>query len=404
MSTKNIKFVGYEAIGDLRYIPSVFKYRDDLIELISGYLEKSLNNNYLLNIIIQGILGIGKTTVIRICFKALIKEKRIKVPFHTIPIIDCTDKSKEFILFRIIKDLNQYFSLRYNLQNYVNSNFNKLKKLFILVRSRIDMNLIVILTNVEQLKIPDYAKLLNLLKETEITTISTRNKKLIPYELSKLPKFDFKFDISNYLYNQNLDIIIQRWCMAFKLPLEEYFDILEFINFLLHQCHRAAPRHAIQFLQEIYDYLEKNKEISRDDLIDLFGITYDWIDYYNMDVFDEYIFVEPDFYEYLLYELANFFSQDSKVKISTTELKELIESTSVEFKFRNKILTPAMIASLLSVTGILISENRLKNKSYSILNNFDSKDDWFYSMAKIERFKDFARYIDYNKVELICDP
>lgn len=100
----NKNFVGPKALFDPNYIPPQILYRKKEQNSLISILTDSISDEFSLNILYQGINGIGKKAIINKVINDLSIQNKGNINIHKI-CIDCKEKNFEELIFSILADL-----------------------------------------------------------------------------------------------------------------------------------------------------------------------------------------------------------------------------------------------------------------------------------------------------------
>ncbi|MHA1933154.1 MAG: hypothetical protein ACW96X_11470, partial [Promethearchaeota archaeon] len=154
-------FVGPKAIFDPNFIPPQILFRKREMKSLTSILTDSLSDEFCLNILYQGINGIGKKVIVNKVIDDLSRRNKGFNNIHKV-YIDCKEKNLEELTFSALNDLINISKLNINFESLLNSNLSHLWNVFKLVCKKTDFNLFFIFTNVEYLKPGIFKKFLHL--------------------------------------------------------------------------------------------------------------------------------------------------------------------------------------------------------------------------------------------------
>ncbi|MFX1443057.1 MAG: hypothetical protein ACFFHV_06555, partial [Promethearchaeota archaeon] len=258
ISKNNNEYVGPKAIFDPNYIPPKLLFRKKEENSLYSILNDSITDQFPLNILYQGIEGIGKKVIINKVIKDLIIDNANLLPSQLI-FIDCKERNLEELLFSLLTELNKFPSLNFNFNSFLNSNISQLWNIFKLASKKIDQNLFLIFNNIEYIKPDFFKKLLYFGKEMNLTIISTVNKILRSSTLDYLSEFDIKRKL-NYFTYQELNLILQnRASLTFSHEIDK--ELIQFITDLIFEHYVPVPGKGIEIMREIYPFLKTQDNI-----------------------------------------------------------------------------------------------------------------------------------------------
>ncbi|MHA1294510.1 MAG: hypothetical protein ACTSQJ_17865, partial [Promethearchaeota archaeon] len=243
------KYIGPKAIFDPNYIPPQILHRKKEENSLFSILKDSLSDNFCLNIIYQGIEGIGKKVIINKVLRDIKFKFRHDLDLLEI-IVDCKEKNTEELILSLICELNKRLKTPIDLNSIIGQNISNLWNLFKLASNKINNNYILILKNTGYLKPNMFKKLLHHGKESNITILSTINKILRASTLDLLYESDLKKKLDYYSYNELYSILKQRSILAFPHEIEK--ELIEFITDLIFEHFVPVPGKGINIYRDIY--------------------------------------------------------------------------------------------------------------------------------------------------------
>jgi len=119
-SNINNDYIGPRAIFDPDFIPPNLFFRNKEEKSLYSILIDSIKDEFPINILYQGIQGIGKKVIINKVLKDLITNDLETFPFYKIS-IDCKEKSLEELIFSLLTELNRYSKFNFNFGSILNS-------------------------------------------------------------------------------------------------------------------------------------------------------------------------------------------------------------------------------------------------------------------------------------------
>ncbi len=347
----NNDYIGPKAIFDPNYIPPNLLFRKKEEKSLYSLLNDSITDEFPLNILYQGIEGIGKKVIINKVVKDLITNNGNSLPFQKI-IIDCKEKNLEELIFSLLTELNKLPNLNFNLNSFLNSNISQLWNIFKLASKKIDQNLFLIFNNIENIKPDFFKKMLYLGKEMNITVISTVNKILRSSTLDYLSEFDIKRKLNYFTYKE-LNLILQtRASLTFSHEVDK--ELIQYITDLIFEHYVPVPGKGIDMLREIYPFLKNQDSIEHFKMLEIFQNQFD-----SFQISDEfnmlnYISEEDLLTIIFLDNLSNTFATKSHFYIDLNNLQELydISCESLDYEkdsneFKN-IIQKALRVGILS--------------------------------------------------------
>ncbi|MHA1915836.1 MAG: hypothetical protein ACW986_02210 [Promethearchaeota archaeon] len=312
--------VGPKALFDPEFIPPKLLYRKKEQNSLNSILTDSIIDKFSLNILYQGINGIGKKAMANKVINDLIN-KRGEVNRIFKVCIDCKEKNFEELVFSLLSDLTSLSNLNVNYESFLNSNLSHLWNVFKLICKKSVPNLIFVFSNVEYLKPEILKKFLLLGKENNITSLFTINKMLRPTTIDLLSEFDLKKKLSYYSYNELYSILKQRVSLAFSHEVEN--DLVHYITDLIFEQYVPVPGKGIEILRDLYPLIRERYRIKNFELIELCQNHFDHILQNDEFTMLNYISEENILNVLFLDNLSNYFNAKMSYYITLNELKEL---------------------------------------------------------------------------------
>ena len=356
----NNDYIGPKAIFDPNYVPPTLLFRKKEEKSLYSILNDSITDEFPLNILYQGIEGIGKKVIINKVIKDLITNNANSLPFQKI-IIDCKEKNLEELIFSLLSELNKLPNLNFNLNSFLTSNISQLWNIFKLASKKIDQNLFLIFNNIENIKPDFFKKMLYLGKEMNITVISTVNKILRSSTLDYISEFDIKRKLNYFTYEELNLILKTRASLTFSHEVDK--ELIQYITDLIFEHYVPVPGKGIDMLREIYPFLKNQDSIEHFKMLEIFQNQFD-----SFQITDEfnmlnYISEEDLLTIIFLDNLSNTFSNTSHFYIDLNHLQELYdiscesldyEKDSQEFK---NIIQKALRIGILSPSKKGLTKN-----------------------------------------------
>jgi len=356
----NGHFVGPKALFDPKFIPPEILHRKKDETNLYSLLNDSLSDDFCLNILYQGIQGIGKKVIVNKVLNDLSGENNIEQQIQKIS-IDCKEKSMEELMVSLLVEMSKFSQVQLDPNSILNSTNSQLWSVFKLLSKKINNKIVLILNNTENLKAKTFKKFLHLGKESKITLISTINKVLRPSSLELLSEFDMKKRLNYFNYKELLNIFKQRVSLTF--PHEIDSEMLEFITDLIFEHFVPVPGKGIDILRELYPTLKEQRTLEHNELLDVCQNQFD-----TFQVSDEFNMLsyisEKDLLIILFLDnLSNHFINSSNFYISSNELKELYEISCESLDYEKVQSSFMKIVNMLLRIGILSgSKKSLQNK------------------------------------------
>lgn len=368
-------FVGPKAIFDPNFIVPRLLFRKREIKSLNSILTDSLSDGFCLNILYQGVNGIGKKAIVNKVIDDLSRRNNGYNDIHKV-YIDCREKNFEELTFSVLNDLVNISKLNFNFESLLNSNLSHLWNVFKLICKKTDLNLFFIFTNVEHLKPDIFKKFLHLGKENNITSIYTINKILRPTTVDILSEFDLNKKLSYFSYKELFSILKQRVLLTFSHEIDE--ELVKYITDLICEQYVPVPGKGIEIIRDLYPILKENQILRNFKLIELCQSHFD-----HMQINDEFSMLnyisEEDFLNIIFLDnLSNYFISTMNYYITLNELEEIynISCESLEYgKDMNEFQD--IIKELLNI-GILRPSKKSQNKNIPyFFDNLSNTDSYF---------------------------
>ncbi|MFX1408762.1 MAG: hypothetical protein ACFFA6_00285 [Promethearchaeota archaeon] len=387
------EYVGPKAIFDPNYIPPQLLYREKEVQSLYSILDDSIADRFCLNIIYQGIQGIGKKVVVNKVLKDLLAKNKELVNIHKI-CIDCKEKNLEDLIFSILTELNRFSSFNIDFNSILNSKISHLWNIIKLACKKVNSGLFFLFYNIESLKPDVFKKFLQFGKESNITLISTVNTILKPSTLDLLSEFDFKKKLNFFTYNELYSILKQRVSLTFTHEIDK--ELIRYITDLICEYYVPVPGKGIDILRDTYPLLIEKKNFKNYEIIDICQNEFDSIQVTDEFCILNYVSEENLLTIIFLDNLSNYFLKKLNLYISLEELNEIydISCESLEYK-KNLNEFNELIKRLLSF-GILSGSKRNPSKKKSYLLNNASNFESFFMVLNPKQLKAIVDAI-FNK-------
>jgi len=345
-------YEGPRALFDPNYVPPELLFRKKEQNSLLSILKDSLNDAFSLNLLYQGIEGIGKKVLVNKVLSDLQIKNKQELAFQTIK-VNCKEKSLEELIVSIIAEMVKNSNINFDLNSILNSKVSHLWNTFKLLSKKIgqDKNIIFIFNNIENINPEIFKKFLLLGKELNTTTISTVNNISKASILDLLTFFDQKKKLNFFTYNELLTILKQRIALTFSYEIE--IDILEYITDLIFENYVPVPGKGIDIIRDIYPILKEKKNLSQVELLDLTSSHFD--NSTSLDEFNMLNFVfEEDFLTVIFLDnLSNFFINKSVYYMTSNELKDLYDSSCELIEYEKDITEFNNLVEKLQRIGII---------------------------------------------------
>ncbi|MFO8019281.1 MAG: hypothetical protein R6U96_11640 [Promethearchaeia archaeon] len=353
---KNDMFVGPKALFDPNFVPPKLLYRKKEEKALGTLLNDSLLDDFSINILYQGISGIGKKSlIIKVIDELFLRKNRN--PDLSVININCLNKTIEEVLYSLLIDVNKKFPCNIDVNRYLNSELTSLWTTFKLALRKHDNDVLIIFTNIDGLSEKTFRKILQYGKEAKIPILSTVNKILQTSTLDLLQDFDLKNKLDYFSYDQLNKILKQRCDLAFPSSLDN--ELIEFLTDLIFEYYVPVPGKGIDLLKRLYPYLNERKTYTPTDILRISKTQLDT--FFSPDELNLLSFLSERDILMLLFldNLSNHFKYCSSFYITLKELRELylLSAESIEYSFNKNEFHNAL--NMLQNIGILsLSKNR----------------------------------------------
>ena len=360
----NSSFVGPRALFDQSFIPPQILYRKNEERALFSILKDSFSDNFCLNVLYQGIQGIGKKVIINKVIRdlSLLNPELLNIRKAY---VDCREKNLGEIIISLLTEIGFHQRINFNYNSILNSNISDLWNIFKLTCKKVDYKLLFVFNNIEHLKPEIFKKFLQYGKETNISLVSTGNQVLKSSTLDLLCEFDIKKKLNYFSYKELHDIIKQRISLTFKQEVDK--ELIEFITDLIFEHHVPVPGKGIEILRDLYPFLSNQIELNHLEILEILQNQFE-----NLQIGDEFSMIsyisEVELLTIIFLDnLSNYFLKKSKFYITVEELKELydISCESIDFK-KNKEEFLQLITTLRNI-GVL---NASKKNSFNDFRYF----------------------------------
>jgi len=361
----NSSFVGPRALFDQSYIPPKILYRKNEEKALFSILKDSFNDGFCLNILYQGIQGIGKKVIINKVIRdlSLLNSELLNIRKAY---VDCRDKNLEEIIISLLTEIGFHQNINFDFKSIINSNISDLWNIFKLTCKKAEYDLLFVFNHIEHLKPEFFKKFLQYGKETNISLVSTGNHILKSSTLDILSEFDIKKKLSYFSYKELHDIIKQRISLTFKHEVDK--DLIEFITDLIFEHHVPVPGKGIEILRDLYPFLSKQVELNHLEIFELLQNQFE-----SLQITDEFSMLsyisESDLLTVIFLDnLSNYFLKKSNYYVTIDELKELycVSCESIDFE-KNEEEFKHLITSMRNI-GILNASKKSPINDFRYFN------------------------------------
>ncbi len=371
-----MQYVGPRAIFDPNFVPPQLLYRKKEVTSVYSILRDSLSDNYNMNMLFQGIEGIGKKVLVQKVVKNLINTVEDVSSVNKF-CVDCKEKSFEDVLVSMLSQILKKLDLSLDMGAILNSTPSRLWTLYRLACKKLGHTSLVVLNNIEYLKPENYKKFLSSAKEINVSLISTVNRILRPSTIDLLPQFDFKKKLRFFSYKELNSILMQRARMTFTKELDR--DIIDYITDITFEHHVPVPGKGIEVFRECYPLLKSNSTIDLNEMLEVCKNQFDSFQMSDDFGMLTYLSEEDLLTIIFLDNLSNFFLRKAKYYISSSELKELYDLSCESLEYQKSTLEYETLIQKITDVGILsVSRRRGPSRSRSVrTGNGISNDSYF---------------------------
>ena len=335
-------YVGPRAIFDQDFIPPSILHRQKEERSLYSMIKDSLTDNFNVNILYQGVEGIGKRVIINKVIRDLNNFHDNDVNTWKIR-VNCQEKNLEELIISILSEIDKIYDFKIDFHQILNCNLSDLWKLFKLACQKIEFKPIFVFNNIEHLDPKIFRKFIQYGREANISLISTINKILRPSSYELYSQFDFKVNLNYFSYNQLHDILQQRASLSFLQDIDK--ELIEYITDLIFEHYVPVPGKGVEILKELYPFLKERTSQN----FGLFEIIQNQFEPLQMsDEFSMLSYISEEELLTLIFldSLSNFFLNKQKYYISLSELKDLyfVSCENIDYKkssneFNNLIKT-----------------------------------------------------------------
>jgi len=359
-------YIGPRAIFDQNFIPPQILHRQKEEHSLFSVMNDAITDDFGINILYQGIDGIGKKVIVNKVFNDLLNQDHLTSYNYKIK-VDCKEKKLEDLIISLLGEMNRVYDFKLDFQQVLNSNLTDLWNLFKLACQKVNYNLLIAFYNVEHLNPEIFKKFLHFGKEKNMILISTINKVLKPAAYDLLGCFDLKFNLNYFSYNQLCEILHQRIALAYSVNLET--DLVEFITDLIFEHYVPVPGKGVDILRELYLLLNSKKDYKEDGLYEIIQNQFDPLQMSDEYSLLTYISEESFLTIIFLDNLSNFFLKDTRYYISSQELKELYQISCESLDYDISLEELESLINMFQNIGILSTskKNLFNNSRYFII-------------------------------------
>ncbi|MBY9005767.1 MAG: orc1/cdc6 family replication initiation protein [Candidatus Lokiarchaeota archaeon] len=376
-------FIGPKALFDPLYIPPKLLYRKKEENSLFSILDDCLTDNYSMNILYQGVEGIGKKVIINKVLRDLIKENDCLNSYNKIN-IDCKEKGLDEIIIYLLSSILRILNIKIDINMIINSKISQIWNIMKLAVKKLNNKIVIILNNSENQDFQIIKKILSFSKESKITTISTINQVLKPSKWEILQYYDLKRKLNHFSYTQLFDILKQRASLSFSHQID--FELIEYITDTIFDNYIPIPGKGVEILKDLFPYLHSRDSVKYNLLIEICENHFE-----SFLIFDEFNMLsflsEEDLLTMIFLDnLTNYFMKNSSnFYVNLESLKELYfiscETTGYN-KSRDEF--SQMIKKLENLGIINSSKKGILEKTDKYSNNHPLNNFYFISISPLK--------------------
>lgn len=381
----NNNYIGPRALFDPNYIPPKLLHRKKEENSLFSLITDSLSDNFSLNVLYQGIEGIGKKVIVNkvindFSWSSEDPKNRCKIS------VDCTGKNFKDLIISLLAEIMVSLNLEFDFNYILNSNISNIWNLFKLTCKKLNNNLIIVLNNIEHLKSNSFKKLLCFGKESRVTLISTANRLQRSSMLDLLRNFDLKKKLSFFSYKELYEIIKQRVSLAFLNQIDN--ELIEFIVDLIFERYAPVPGKGIDILREFYPILKNEIKINQLEILDICNQHFDAPQISDEFNLLSYIAEEDVLTIIFLDNLSDhFINSYSNYYINSAELKEIYDISCETLEYDKDVKQFEALSNLLINIGILHCSKKNSIKKRGKISNFKDLYKFYFMTVNPRRLK-----------------
>lgn len=318
---KNSSFIGPKAIFDPNFVPPKVLYREKEEISLAGILNDSFLDKFSINVLYQGIKGIGKKVIINKVLSNLQKKEDSYTNYFTV-YLDCMNKDADELMYSLLGEINTHPKINIEF-NSLKFQFSHLWSRFKIACKKVNNNILLVLNNVEDLNMDLFKKFLLFGKKNKISILSTVNKVFRSNIIDLLNDFDIKEKLSYFSYKQLYLILKQRAEITFPFVLDK--ELIEYVTDLIYENYVPVPGKGIDIYREIYPQIQKKESNNKKFLSELCQNQFDQIanidDFYLLNYLSESNLLSLIFID----NLANHLRDHTNYYVNLDHLKEMFE-------------------------------------------------------------------------------
>jgi len=369
----NINYVGPKALFDPNYIPPILLHRKKEENSLFSILNDSISDEFNLNILYQGINGIGKKVIVNKVLTDLLNQNKDFIKIDKV-CIDCKEKNPGELIFLLLSEINGLSNLNLDFRSLINSEIPKLWNTFKFICNRTNSHLFIIFNNAEYLEPDIFNKFLQFGKESNTTLISTVNKIIRPGTMELFSEFDLKKKLDFFNYQELYSILKQRMHLSFSHEIDR--NLIRYITDLICEQYVPVPGKGIEIIRDLFPILNTKNNIDNFEILDICQNEFDTLqisDEFNMI---NYLSDEDILTVIFLDNFSNYFARSKRYYISLKELHELYEISCETLEYQKEFNEFRRITNEFLNIGIIKPSKRTfhKKDNYESFNgvNYDS--------------------------------
>jgi Cdc6-like AAA superfamily ATPase len=364
-SNVNKNYIGPKALFDPNYIPPRLLYRKKEQNSLFSILDDSISDEFCLNIIYQGVTGIGKKAIVNTVLNDLNIKNKDFIKINRV-CVDCKKKKFEELIYSLLSELISFSNFNFDFRSILTSDIPHLWNIFKFVCNKIDSHLFFLFNNVESLEPEIFNKFLQFGKESNITLIYMANR-VLPNTMDFFSEFDFKKRLNFFTYKELYSILKQRVLLSFSHEIEK--DLIRYIADLICEQYVPVPGKGIEILRDLYPLLKSQKDFNNFELLEICQNELDVFQISDEFSVINYLSEEDILTVLFLDNLSNYFISKMNYYIPLRELKELYEISCESLEYsKNSIEFHKLIKGLLNM-GIIRPSKRTFSKNRNNLNS-----------------------------------
>jgi hypothetical protein len=359
------QYVGPSALFNPLYVPPEVLFRKKEECSLSSILKDSMADKYSMNILYQGIQGIGKKTIVNKVLGDLFQTEDILNRYLKLN-IECRNKTSEEFILSLITKLIVDLDTNLSINTLLDSKISRLWSIFKLLCKKVDKNIIFIFNNCENLTAQTQKKFLDFGKTSNISIISTFNKILRSSSLELISKYDIKRKLDYFTYNQLVAIFKQRIDLTFSHQIDT--ELTYIITDLILDNYVPVPGPGVSILRDLFPLLKENKAVQYHMVLNICENHFDSIK--NIDDFNLLTYIEEEnmLTKLFLDHLVNYFiNKNYNYYISLKDLRELYFLSCEALQYEKKLEEFIQLTSKLISLGIICPSKKYDSKAQNLL-------------------------------------